>query len=298
MPRGSHRPSISYPPTKSLPVRRRTFDFAVERFEVAPGETGSALQRGPGGRRRHAGRRTAQAGSLPRHRYLRRTGQQGVADLQRAARELGGMPCHPPGHRSGRSPDGRPRPHAAAAASTTTCATSPAAIDNGVTFNPAPSPPCLIRRDGEYHGLRLAMNATLSRARRTVLRLKLRRPRHPRPRRPSNTPTTDGNLTLYGYPIATVIAETLHRHRPRLTYTAPLRSTMHGRLCTSAPRQQAAPVCLAHVGISEAVPRIQIRALLRRDQSRHCVPPDCGRGYHHHARRPAIPLPAMDYTVV
>ena len=26
-------------------------------------------------------------------RYLRRTGQQGAADLQRAARELGGMPA-------------------------------------------------------------------------------------------------------------------------------------------------------------------------------------------------------------
>ena len=27
------------------------------------------------------------------NRYLRRTGQQGVADLQRTARELGGMPA-------------------------------------------------------------------------------------------------------------------------------------------------------------------------------------------------------------
>lgn len=72
-----------------------TFDFAVERFEAAPGETVpvyraartvvDAMRLG-----RSEGRRLALSAL---NRYLRRTGQQGAADLQRAARELGGMPA-------------------------------------------------------------------------------------------------------------------------------------------------------------------------------------------------------------
>ena len=93
--RGSHRPSISYPPTKVSQYAAGTFHFAVERFEVAPGETVPVYS---------AARAVADAMRLGRaegrslalsalNRYLRRTGQQGVADLQRAARELGGMPA-------------------------------------------------------------------------------------------------------------------------------------------------------------------------------------------------------------
>ena len=91
--RGSHRPSISYPPTKVSQYAAGTFDFAVEHFEVAPGETVPVYS---------AARAVVDAMRLGRaegrslalsalNRYLRSTGQQGVADLQQAARELGGM---------------------------------------------------------------------------------------------------------------------------------------------------------------------------------------------------------------
>ena len=93
VPRGSHRPSISYPPTKVSQYSAGTFAFAVEQFEAAPGETipvysaarsvVDAMRLGGA-----EGRSLALSGL---NRYLRRTGQQGVADLQSAARELGGM---------------------------------------------------------------------------------------------------------------------------------------------------------------------------------------------------------------
>jgi predicted transcriptional regulator of viral defense system len=93
VPRGSHRPSISHPPTRVSQYATETFTFMVEQFEVASEETipvynaarsvVDAMRLGGA-----AGRGLALA-SL--NRYLRRHGQQGVADLQRAARELGGM---------------------------------------------------------------------------------------------------------------------------------------------------------------------------------------------------------------
>ena len=91
--RGSHRPSISYPPTKVSQYAADTFDFAVERFEVAPGETvplySAARAVVDAMRLGRAEGRSLALSAL--NRYLRRTGQQGVADLQQAARELGGM---------------------------------------------------------------------------------------------------------------------------------------------------------------------------------------------------------------
>ena len=93
VPRGTHRPSISYPPTKVSQYATGTFDFAVERFAVAPGETvpvySSARAVVDAMRLGRAEGRSLALSAL--NRYLRRTGQQGVADLQRAARELGGM---------------------------------------------------------------------------------------------------------------------------------------------------------------------------------------------------------------
>ena len=56
------------------------------------------------------------------------------------------------------------------------------AIDDGVTFEPGTLTTVPIRQDDEYHGLRLAMNGTLSRTPETATRRQLRRPRHPRPR--------------------------------------------------------------------------------------------------------------------
>ena len=95
VPRGSHRPAISYPPAKVSQYAAGTFGFDVERSEAAPGETVpvysapravvDAMRLG-----RAEGRSLALSAL---NRYLRRTGQQGVADLQRTARELGGMPA-------------------------------------------------------------------------------------------------------------------------------------------------------------------------------------------------------------
>lgn len=93
VPRGSHRPSISYPPTKVSQYAVDTFAFAVEQFEAAPGETvpvySAARSVVDAMRLGGAGGRSLALSAL--NRYLRRNGQQGVADLQRAARELGGM---------------------------------------------------------------------------------------------------------------------------------------------------------------------------------------------------------------
>lgn len=91
--RGSHRPSISYPPTKVSQYAADTFDYAVEQFEAAPGESvpvyGAA--RAVVDAMRLGGTQGRSLALSALNRYLRRTGQQGVADLQRVARELGGM---------------------------------------------------------------------------------------------------------------------------------------------------------------------------------------------------------------
>lgn len=93
VPRGSHRPSISYPPTRVAQYAANTFGFAVEPFEAAPGETvpvyGPARAVVDAMRLGGTGGRSLALSAL--NKYLRRTGQRGVADLQRAARELGGM---------------------------------------------------------------------------------------------------------------------------------------------------------------------------------------------------------------
>ena len=68
-----------------------------------------------------------------------------------------------------------------------------------------------IRQDDEYHGLRLAMTATLSRARlKLQLDVSFGDPVTPAPtliEYPQSL--ADGSFALYGYPIATVIAEKL-----------------------------------------------------------------------------------------
>ena len=93
VPRGSHRPSISYPPTRVSQYAADTFGFAIERFEAAPGETvpvyGMARSVVDAMRLGGAAGRGLALSAL--NRYLRRHGHQGVADLQRAAQELGGM---------------------------------------------------------------------------------------------------------------------------------------------------------------------------------------------------------------
>jgi predicted transcriptional regulator of viral defense system len=93
VPRGGHRPSITYPPTRVSQYATDTFRFEVDHFAVAPSETipvysaprsvVDAMRLGG-----TAGRGLALSAL---NRYLHRHGQQGVADLQHAARELGGM---------------------------------------------------------------------------------------------------------------------------------------------------------------------------------------------------------------
>jgi predicted nucleotidyltransferase component of viral defense system len=83
--------------------------------------------------------------------------------------------------------------------------------DDGVVFEPGTVTTVPIRQDDEYHGLRLAMSATLSRARlKLQLDVSFGDPVTPAPT-PIEYPQTLGNgtFTLHGYPIATVIAEKL-----------------------------------------------------------------------------------------
>jgi predicted transcriptional regulator of viral defense system len=93
VPRGSHRPSISYPPTKISQYAAHTFAFAVEQFEAAPGETVPVYSaaRAVVDAMRLGGTEGRSLALSALNRYLRHNGQQGVADLQSAARELGGM---------------------------------------------------------------------------------------------------------------------------------------------------------------------------------------------------------------
>ncbi|CAG7631326.1 type IV toxin-antitoxin system AbiEi family antitoxin domain-containing protein [Actinacidiphila bryophytorum] len=93
VPRGTHRPAIAHPPTRTSQYASDTFGYAISRFEAAPGEdipvysparsVVDAMRLGG-----TAGRPLA-LGAL--NRYLRRYGQGGVADLQDAARTLGAL---------------------------------------------------------------------------------------------------------------------------------------------------------------------------------------------------------------
>jgi Nucleotidyl transferase AbiEii toxin, Type IV TA system len=84
-------------------------------------------------------------------------------------------------------------------------------IDDGVAFEPNTLATVPIRQDDEYHGLRLAMSATLSRARlKLQLDVSFGDPVTPAPALIEYLQFLgDGTFTLYGYPIATVIAEKL-----------------------------------------------------------------------------------------
>lgn len=93
VPRGSHRPSISYPPTRVSQYASETFDIAIEPFEAARGETVPVYSaaRAVVDAMRLGGAQGRSLALAALNRYLRRNGQQGVAELQHAARELGGM---------------------------------------------------------------------------------------------------------------------------------------------------------------------------------------------------------------
>ena len=82
------------------------------------------------------------------------------------------------------------------------------AVDDGVSFEPGTLTTVPIRQDDEYHGLRLAMNATLSHARlKQQLDVSFGDPVTPAPALIEYPQfLTDETFTLYGYPIATAIA--------------------------------------------------------------------------------------------
>jgi hypothetical protein len=84
-------------------------------------------------------------------------------------------------------------------------------VDDGVSFEPGTLTTVPIRQDDEYHGLRLAMSATLSRARlKLQLDVSFGDPVTPAPTLIDYPQSLgDGTFKLYGYPIATVIAEKL-----------------------------------------------------------------------------------------
>jgi predicted nucleotidyltransferase component of viral defense system len=84
-------------------------------------------------------------------------------------------------------------------------------VDDGVTFDPESLTTVPIRQDDEYQGLRLAMAATLSRAHlKLQLDISFGDPVTPGPTKIEYRQHLSSQpFTLYGYPIATVIAEKL-----------------------------------------------------------------------------------------
>ncbi|WP_306318865.1 MULTISPECIES: hypothetical protein [unclassified Streptomyces] len=90
VPRGTRRPTISYPPTVVAQYAAKTFDLGIERFEAAPGETIPMYNaaRSVVDAMRHRGRLGETLALSALGRYLRRSGRGGVGELQYIAREL------------------------------------------------------------------------------------------------------------------------------------------------------------------------------------------------------------------
>ncbi|MEV6866801.1 type IV toxin-antitoxin system AbiEi family antitoxin domain-containing protein [Streptosporangium subroseum] len=93
VPRGTHRPSISYPPTTVTQYAAETFSLAVEQFEAAPSETVPmySAARSVVDAMRHRRRFGETLALAALGRYLRREGSNGVRDLQEIARDLGAL---------------------------------------------------------------------------------------------------------------------------------------------------------------------------------------------------------------
>lgn len=90
VPRGAHRPSISYPPTVVAQYAVKTFGLGVRSFEAAPGEPipvyNSARSVVDAMRHRHRLGETLALSALGR--YLRGEDSDRVVELQRIAQEL------------------------------------------------------------------------------------------------------------------------------------------------------------------------------------------------------------------
>ncbi|MCX4883710.1 type IV toxin-antitoxin system AbiEi family antitoxin domain-containing protein [Streptomyces sp. NBC_00847] len=90
VPRGTRRPTISYPPTVVAQYASKTFALGLERFDAAPGETIPLYNaaRSVVDAMRHRNRVGETLALSALGRYLRREGRSGVGELQHIAREL------------------------------------------------------------------------------------------------------------------------------------------------------------------------------------------------------------------
>ncbi len=93
VPRGTRRPTISYPPTVVAQYVPTTFALGVERFEAAPGETVPVYNaaRSVVDAMRHRSRIGETLALSALGRYLRRGGRRNIGELQDVARELGAL---------------------------------------------------------------------------------------------------------------------------------------------------------------------------------------------------------------
>ena len=93
VPRGTRRPTISYPPTVVAQYAPATFALGVERFEAAPGETVPVYNaaRGVVAPMRHRRRIGETLALSALGRYLRRGGRRDIGELQDVARESGAL---------------------------------------------------------------------------------------------------------------------------------------------------------------------------------------------------------------
>ncbi|MBW8795939.1 MAG: hypothetical protein JF597_20795 [Streptomyces sp.] len=90
VPRGTRRPTISYPPTVVAQYAVKTFGLGIERFEAAPGESIPMYNaaRSVVDAMRHRSRLGETLALSALGRYLRRSGRGGVSELQHIAGEL------------------------------------------------------------------------------------------------------------------------------------------------------------------------------------------------------------------
>ncbi|KUN64523.1 hypothetical protein AQJ46_29200 [Streptomyces canus] len=93
VPRGTRRPTISYPPTVVAQYAPTTFTLGVERFEAAPGETIPMYNtpRSVVDAMRHRSRIGETLALSALGPYLRRSGRDGVSQLPYVTRELGAL---------------------------------------------------------------------------------------------------------------------------------------------------------------------------------------------------------------
>lgn len=93
IPRGTHRPSISYPPTTVTQYAAETFSLAIEQFEAAPSERVPiySAARSVVDAMRHRRRFGETLALAALGRYLRGKGRGGVRDLQEIANDLGAL---------------------------------------------------------------------------------------------------------------------------------------------------------------------------------------------------------------